>query len=155
MPFVVVKVANAVVFMLKLAISTAAKREKGGVAANPLITTPGFDQRGGVIATKPAALAGNRFGFRAIIGHVQLLFALGYGRTHPKAKAMSSTTKLRRSRAQWKEKATARGQRERYLRKENGRLKQERDRYQRDARAARKQLVGHLPCLSPLMIKRE
>jgi hypothetical protein len=43
MPFVVVKVANAVVFMLKLAIPTAPKRQKSGVAANPLLTTTGFD----------------------------------------------------------------------------------------------------------------
>jgi len=68
---------------------------------------------------------------------------------------MSSTAKLRRSRAQWKEKATARGQRERYLRKENGRLKQERDRYQRDARATRKQLERERQTRSPVIKGKE
>lgn len=69
MAFVVVKVANAVVFMRKLAIPPATKRQKSGVAANPLLTTPGFDQRGGVIATEAAMLARNDVGFQAIVGH--------------------------------------------------------------------------------------
>lgn len=43
---------------------------------------------------------------------------------------MSARAKLRRSRAHWKEKAIARGNRARYLHKENRRLRNERDRYQ-------------------------
>ncbi len=68
---------------------------------------------------------------------------------------MSSKAKLRRSRGQWKEKATARGQRERYLRKENWRLKQERDRYRREARAMRKQLESERQKKSALIQGKE
>jgi hypothetical protein len=45
MPFIVVKVADAVVFVLKLAVAPSAKREEFRIAANPLITTARFDQR--------------------------------------------------------------------------------------------------------------
>ena len=71
--FVVVKVADAVVLMLKLAIVTAANRHECGIATNPLFTTPGFDQRDGVIATEPAMLARNHFGLHTIVSHGQLL----------------------------------------------------------------------------------
>ena len=68
---------------------------------------------------------------------------------------MSSRAKLRRSRAQWKAKATARGHRERYLRKENRRLQHERDRYRRDARATRKQVEDERHQERPLMTGKE
>jgi hypothetical protein len=73
MSFVVVKVADAVVFMLKLATATAANRDKSCIAANPLLTTPCFDQRDGVIATETAMLARNHLGLHTIVSHGQLL----------------------------------------------------------------------------------
>ena len=53
---------------------------------------------------------------------------------------MSSKSKLRKSRQDWKGKAITRGQNERYQRKENVRLKKERDRYKKEAIEAKKQL---------------
>ena len=54
---------------------------------------------------------------------------------------MSSTSRLKQSRRQWKEKAITRGNTERYQRKELLRLKKERDHYKKVAREAQNQLA--------------
>ena len=52
---------------------------------------------------------------------------------------MSSQSKVKRSRAQWKQKAQERGDETRYLRKELRRVKQERDSYKQRAQQVERQ----------------
>jgi hypothetical protein len=54
---------------------------------------------------------------------------------------MSSISRLKQSRRQWKEKAITRGHSERYQRKESLRIKKERDHYKKQAREAKNQLA--------------
>jgi hypothetical protein len=54
---------------------------------------------------------------------------------------MSSKSRLRQSRRQWKRKAITRGNSERYQRKEILRIKKEREHYKKQAREAKNQLV--------------
>ena len=54
---------------------------------------------------------------------------------------MSSTSRLKQSRRQWKEKAIRRGNSERYQRQEIRRIKKERDHYKKAAREAHNQLA--------------
>ena len=65
----VVRIAHAKAFVLDLAAPAASKRQKGRIAAYPLLTTRRFDQRRLGIATKPTMLAGNRRGFHAVVSH--------------------------------------------------------------------------------------
>ena len=53
---------------------------------------------------------------------------------------MSSLSKVKQSRAQWKQKASRRGDENRYLRKELRRVKAERDLYQQRIHQAERQL---------------
>jgi hypothetical protein len=62
-------VAQTKAFVLDLTTSAASKRQKGGIATYPLLTTWGFHQRRLGITTEPAMLTGNRLGFHAIVGH--------------------------------------------------------------------------------------
>ncbi len=58
---------------------------------------------------------------------------------------MSSASKLKQSRAQWKHKASGRGDDKRYLRKELRRVKTERDTYKQRAQQAERQLKAPAP----------
>lgn len=58
---------------------------------------------------------------------------------------MSSLSKVKQSRAQWKQKASRRGDENRYLRKELRRVKAERDLYQQRIHQAERQLKAHAP----------
>lgn len=61
--------------------------------------------------------------------------------SHRLKPTMSSTSRLKQSRRQWKEKAIRRGNSERYQRQEIRRIKQERDHYKKAAREAHNQLA--------------
>jgi len=67
MAFIVVEMTGAIVFMLKLAISTPAQGHEGGITANPLFTTARFDQRHPLPATEATMLTSNRFGFHPVV----------------------------------------------------------------------------------------
>jgi len=67
MPLIVVEMTGAIVFMLKLAISTPAKGHEGGITANPLFTTTRFDQRHSLTAPEATMLTSNRFGFHPVV----------------------------------------------------------------------------------------
>jgi len=67
MPLIIVEMTGAIVFMLKLAISTPAKGHEGGITANPLFTTARFDQRHPLTATEATMLTSNRFGFHPVV----------------------------------------------------------------------------------------
>jgi hypothetical protein len=69
MPILIVGIAQAKTLVLNLASSAASKRQKGGIATYPLLTTRCFDQRCLGIAAKPTMLAGNRLGFHAVVSH--------------------------------------------------------------------------------------
>jgi hypothetical protein len=69
MLILIVGIAQAKAFMLHLTSPATAKRHKGRITTYPLLTTRRFDQRGPVIATKPAMLTGHRLGFHSVVGH--------------------------------------------------------------------------------------
>jgi hypothetical protein len=65
----IVGITQAEAFVLHLTPPTASKRQKGRITTNPLLTTRRFHQRRFGIATEATMLAGNRFGFHAVIRH--------------------------------------------------------------------------------------
>ncbi len=69
MRILIVGRTQAEAFVLHLAPPTPSKRHKGRITTNPLITTRRFDQRRFGIATEATMLAGNRFGFHAVVWH--------------------------------------------------------------------------------------
>jgi hypothetical protein len=71
---IIMEMANAVVFMLELAITSAAVGEVGRVATYPLVATGSFHQWCAVIAAKATDLTGNRLRFHPIICHRRLSF---------------------------------------------------------------------------------
>ena len=74
MLILLVGIAQAEAFVLHLAPPTPSKRQKGRITTNPLITTRRFDQWRFGIATEATMLAGNRFGFHAVVRHDLSLF---------------------------------------------------------------------------------
>jgi hypothetical protein len=74
MLILIVGITQAEAFVLHLAPPTPSKRQKGRITTNPLITTRRFDQRRFGIATEATMLAGNRFGFHAVVQHGLSLF---------------------------------------------------------------------------------
>src|SRR3989441_5239787 len=69
MLILIVGIAQAEAFVLHLASPTPSKRKKCRITTNPLITTRRFDQRRFGIAAEATMLAGNRFGFHAVVCH--------------------------------------------------------------------------------------
>jgi len=74
MLILIVGITQAEAFVLHLAPPTPSKRQKGRITTNPLITTRRFDQWRFGIATEATMLAGNRFGFHAVVRHDLSLF---------------------------------------------------------------------------------
>jgi hypothetical protein len=74
MLILIVGITQAEAFMLHLAPPTPSKRQKCRITTNPLSTTRRFDQRRFGIATEATMLAGNQFGFHAVIRHALSLF---------------------------------------------------------------------------------
>ena len=71
---IIMEVANAVVFMLELAITSSAMGKVRGVAANPLVAAGSFHQWCTVITAKATDLTGNWFRFHPIICHRNISF---------------------------------------------------------------------------------
>ncbi len=69
MLILIVGVTHTKAFVLDLTPSAASKRQKGRIATYPLLTTRRFHQRCLGIATESTMLAGNRFGFHAVVSH--------------------------------------------------------------------------------------
>jgi hypothetical protein len=65
----IVGIAHAEAFVLHLAPPTPSKRHKRRITTNPLLTTRCFDQWRIGIPTEATMLAGNRFGFHAVVRH--------------------------------------------------------------------------------------
>jgi hypothetical protein len=74
MLILIVGITQAEAFVLHLAPPTPSKRQKCRITTNPLLTTRRFDQRRCGIATEATMLAGNQFGFHAVIRHALSLF---------------------------------------------------------------------------------
>jgi hypothetical protein len=71
---IIMEVANAVVFMLELAMTAPSIGEVRRVAANPLVAAGSFHQWCTVITAKATDLTGNRFRFHPIICHRYISF---------------------------------------------------------------------------------
>lgn len=69
---IIMEVANAVVFMLELAITSPAIGEVRRIAANPLVAAGGFHQWRTVITAKTTDLSRNWFRFHPIVCHSNL-----------------------------------------------------------------------------------
>ena len=72
---IIMEVANAVVFMLELAITSPAIGEVRGIAANPLLAAGGSHQWCTVIAAKTTDFSRNWFRFHPIVCHRSLFFS--------------------------------------------------------------------------------
>ena len=71
---IIMEVANAVVFMLELAITSPAIGKVRRVAANPLVAAGSFHQWCTVITAKATDLTGNWFRFHPILCHRYISF---------------------------------------------------------------------------------
>jgi hypothetical protein len=81
MLILIVGIAQTETLVLHLAPPTPSKRKKRRVTTNPLLTTWRFDQRRFGIAAEATMLAGNRFGFHAVVRHGRSL-GVGMGRSY-------------------------------------------------------------------------